>query len=195
MDRDLLAAAGMGSPERRDEALCPDAMDRWIDGLPRDEVTAVLRQLLDGRGQQAERTLKNRFAQWQRSVEKEPGAAPRRTVSQLMESVEAARTIRIEEQKREQKRREIMHREKREAYLKSLAEDFPKAWRAVLQTVEVGSGRACDESCSAIVDMAEAYSLQGKGRGFKKDFGIFMAEHLRRKALLARLVKAGLWPL
>ncbi len=193
IDPDLLAGAGMGSPDLRDEALSPEAVARWIEGLPRDEVTAVLRQLIEGRGQQAERALKNRFAQWRKSLQGDSGGTPRRRVSELLKNAEAAHAIRLDRQKREQEQAEVKRRKDREAYLKALAMDLPKAWGAVRQTVERGSGLAYDEACRAMVDLAEAYSLQGDRHGFERDYKVFMAEHLRRKTLIARLVKAGIW--
>jgi hypothetical protein len=51
---------------------------------------AVLKQLLGGKGQQAERTLKNRFAAWWRSLRGGRTEAPRRTVGELRKNAEAA---------------------------------------------------------------------------------------------------------
>lgn len=62
LDPDLLTGSGMGSPAAQDEGVSQQEMDAWIDDLPGDEVKATLKQLLAGQGQQAERTLKNRFA-------------------------------------------------------------------------------------------------------------------------------------
>jgi len=59
---DLLAGAGMGSPSAPKAESSPQEMDKWIDALPRDEVNSILKQLLEGKGQQAERFIRNRFA-------------------------------------------------------------------------------------------------------------------------------------
>ena len=193
VDQDLLAGAGMGSPALQDEAPLQKEMDDWLGGLPQDEVTALLKQLLAGRGQQAERTLKNRFAAWRRGLRGDRSEVPRRTVGELRKNAETAEKIRLEQEKREQERREVKRRKEREAYLETLAKDFPKAWKSVQQTVERGSGLAYDEACRALADLSEAYSVHASRKTFQQELRKFMAGHMRRKALIQRLVKAGIW--
>ncbi len=85
VNADLLAAAGLADPQ----GLTPDGesdaeLDAWIAGLPAAEKTAMLKRLLTGHAQQAERTLKLRFLAWQR--EQQPVAKSqmrRRTVANL----------------------------------------------------------------------------------------------------------------
>lgn len=139
-DTDLLAGAGMGSPAMQNEGISQQEMDKWIDRLPRDEVTALLKQLLAGKGQRAERTLRNRFSAWQRGMQGDRPKARRRTVGDLRKNAEAAEKIRLEQKKRERKKREIERRKEREAYLKKLSKDFPKVWKTVQHTVERGVG-------------------------------------------------------
>ncbi|MBN1226499.1 MAG: hypothetical protein JXA79_05875, partial [Deltaproteobacteria bacterium] len=193
VDADFLAGAGMGSPAAPKTEISGQEMDNWIDSLPRDEVNSVLKQLLKGSGQQAERSMKNRFASWRRELETDKADMPRRTVGELRQNAEKARQMRLEKQKRDRKQREIKRREKREAYLKNLSNDFPKAWVSVREPVERGSGRGCDEACRILVDIAEAYDLFATKKQFQKELKKFMAGHLRRKALIQRLVKASIW--
>ena len=193
VDPDLLAGAGMGSPAARDDDISQKEMDEWIDDLPRDVVTAVLKQILEGKGQQAERSIKNRFASWRRGLQTNDTDAFRRTVGELRQNAEKACKIRLEKQKHDRKQREIKRREKRKAYLKNLSSDFPKAWESVREPVERGSGRGYDEACRALVDIAEAYDLFVTKKQFQKELKKFMTGHLRRKALIQRLVKAGIW--
>lgn len=193
VDQDLLAGAGMGSPAAQDEEISQQEMDEWIDDLTRDEVKAVLKQLLEGKGQQAERSLKNQFAAWRRGLRCDKTEAPRRTVGELRKNAEKAQQIRIEKQKRDRKRREIKRRKEHEAYLKNLSSDFPKAWKSLQKTVERGSGLAYDEACRTIVDLSEAYALHATRKRFQEEMKKFMADHIRRKALIQRLVKAGIW--
>ncbi|MGD9189939.1 MAG: hypothetical protein PVI89_17100 [Desulfobacteraceae bacterium] len=193
VDTDLLAGAGMGSPAMQNEGISQQEMDKWIDRLPRDEVTALLKQLLAGKGQQAERTLRNRFTAWQRGMQGDRTKALRRTVGELRKNAEAAEKIRLEQKKRERKKREIKRRKEREAYLKKLSNDFPKVWKTVQQTVERGSGLAYDEACCTLIDLSEAYSLYASRKRFQQELSKFMVGHMRRKALIQRLVKAGIW--
>jgi hypothetical protein len=66
-------------------------------------------------------------------------------------------------------------------------------WKSVQQTVERGSGSAYDEACRAIVDLSEAYALHANRKRFQEEFGKFIAGHMRRRALIQRLVKACIW--
>ena len=143
-------------------------MDRWIDALSRNEVTAVLKQLLEGKGQRAERSIKNRFAAWRRSLQTDKTDAPRRTVAQLRQNAEKAQQVRVQKQKCDRKRREIKRRKEREAYLKNLSKDFPKAWKSVTKTVARGSGLAYDEACRALIEISEAYALFANKKQFQK---------------------------
>jgi len=91
------------------------------------------------------------------------------------------------------KQREVKHREKRKAYLENLSSDFPKAWASVKEPVERRSGRGYGEACRILVDIAEAYDLFATKKQFQQELKKFMAGHLRRKALIQRLVTAGIW--
>jgi hypothetical protein len=193
VDPDLLAGAGMGSPTAPKAEISPQETDKWIDALPRDEVNSILKQLLEGKGQQAERSIKNRFASWRRSLPAGDTGASRRTVGELRQNAEKAREIRLEKQKRDREQREIKRREQREAYLKKLASDFPKAWESVREPVERGSGQGYDEACRILVDIAEAYALFSTEKRFQEELKKFMVAHLRRKTLIQRLMKAGIW--
>ena len=193
VDPDLLAGAGMGSPAAPRTEVSRREMEKWIDGLPREEVNSILKQLLEGKGQQAERSIKNRFASWRRGLQTGDTDAPRRKVGELRQNAEKARLIRMEKQKQDRKQREIKRREKRKAYLKNLSSDFPKAWASVKEPVKRGSGRGYDEACRILVDIAEAYALYATKNKFQRELEKFMAGHLRRKALIQRLVKAGIW--
>lgn len=193
VDPDLLAGAGMGSAAAPEEEISRQEMDKWIDALPRDEVNSVLQQLLEGKGQQAERSIKNRFAAWRRSLNTDSAEASRRTVGELRQNADKARQIRLEKQKRDRRRREIQRREQREAYLKKLSNDFPKAWASVREPAERGSGLGYDEACRALLDIAEAYALYATQKQFQKELKEFLSGHMQRKALIQRLVKAGIW--
>ena len=193
VDPDLLTGAGMGSPAAQEPEVSRREMEKWIDALPRDEVNSILKQLLEGKGQQTERSIRNRFASWRRSLQTGDTDAPRRTVGELRQNAEKARQIRLEKQNRDRKQREIKRRKEHEAYLKNLSNDFSKAWASVREPVERGSGRGYDEACRKLVDIAEAYDLFATKKQFQRELENFMAGHLRRKALIQRLVKAGIW--
>lgn len=195
VDEDLLAGAGMGSPAARDEEVSQKEMEAWINDLPGDEVKAILKQLLSGQGQQAEQTLKSRFAAWRRGLRGDGDGAPRRSMGEHRANAREAEKIRVEKKRHEQRQQEVKQRKERDAYLKNLSKDFPKAWKSVQRTIERGSGSAYDEACRALVDLSEAYTVHASNKRFQEELKMFMADHMRRKALVQRLMKAKGSPL
>jgi hypothetical protein len=77
LDPDLLAAAASGScasaPE--DAAATSAQMNAWLETWPREEMAAVLRLMIQGRGPEAERQVRSRHTAWLRTQ------APSKTVS------------------------------------------------------------------------------------------------------------------
>jgi hypothetical protein len=193
VDPDLLAGAGMGSPAAPKEEIPRQEMDEWIDSLPRDVVFPIPRQLLEGKRRHAEQSIRNRFASWRRNLHPVDADASRRTVGELRRNAENARRQRLGKRKLDLKRSEVENREKRKAYLKNLSSDFPRAWASVVEPVERGSGRGYDEACSVIADIGEAYALFSTEKLFQEELKRFMAGRMQRKALVRRLVKAGIW--
>jgi hypothetical protein len=59
--------------------------------------------------------------------------------------------------------------------------------------VELRSGSAYDKACQTLVDIAEAYSLHANPGDFSKELKRFMADYMRHKAFVQRLLKAGIW--
>ncbi len=193
VDSDLLAGAGMGSPAAPKVEISRQEIDKWIDALPRDEVNLMLRQFLEGKGQQAELSLRNRFMSWCRDLQASDPHASKRTVGELRQNAEKARQIRLQKEKRDREQRERKRQKEREAYLRDLSSAFPEAWESVREAIERGSGRGYDEACRALVDIAEAYGLFSTRKQFQEELKKFMAGYTRRKALIQRLVKAGIW--
>lgn len=194
VDEDLLAGAAMGNPPRAGERVSPEEVDGWLEQLSRTDVHTLLRQLLDGQSQVAERTLRNRFAAWQRDHSGGSPALPQRTVAELWENATVQRAKRREREKKARERREAARRRKHEKHLAELAADFPAAWDAVQQSVNAGTGRAYDDGCKALQELSEAYALHSTPQAFQRRLKRFMAANERRKALRERLVRAGLWP-
>lgn len=193
VDPDLLVSASMDRPATQSGGTSEKDMDKWIDSLARGEVNPLLKQLLEGKGKQAERVVRSRFAAWERSMQADNTGAPRRKVGELRQSTEKIRQLRLEKQEHARKQDELKRRKARESHLKELSNDFAKVWESIRKPVERGTGGGYDEACRALVDIAEAYALFSTGEQFQKELKKFMADHLRRKALIQRLAKAGIW--
>jgi hypothetical protein len=193
VDEDLIAGVGLDRPTARTDETEQQQIDTWLAMMFQEEALSLVRQLLTGQGQQAERDAKNRFAAWRCSIESPMPEAPRRTVRELWEQAEKAKDFRLQREEREREKAEEKCRKERDAYLAALTSDLPKTWKAVQAKVERGSGLAYDEACSALVDLSEAYRRHASRKEFEQEMRRFMAAHERRKALVQRLVKARLW--
>ena len=194
VDPDLMEGAGIGSPPYEEDNFPPEEMDNWLDGLPDQEVKGFLRQLLFGQGQRAERAMRRRFLEWRRGLETGDETMPRRSVKELKKNRDEAEKRRIKKEKERKARLEAKRRKEREAYLTLLAKDFEKVWTELQQTVPQGTASAYDRAKTKLVDLAEAYALFADIKDFKQRLEQFMLEYKRRRALIQRLEKAGIWP-
>jgi hypothetical protein len=193
IDPDLLAAAAAGSPSTLASA-DDDRIDAWLADLAPGEMRPMLKLLLYGQSQQAERQIKSRFLAWQKKNAQRPAASARlRTVAELHSLASEAEQHRLQREAKERTRKEAADKKKREAYLQTLAADVDRCWNEIDQQAEGGKAAAYDAALRAIVDLADAYALAGKTRAFDKALRSFMARHGNRGALVRRLVEAGLW--
>ena len=193
VDEDLLVGVGLERANASENETEQHQIDAWLAMMSQEEALSLVHQLLTGQGQQAERDAKNRFAVWRRSTESPMSETPRRTVRELWEQAEKAKEIRLRGEKLEREAADVKRKKERDAYLAGLAGDFPKAWKAVHLKAERGTGFAYDEACSSLVDLSEAYGRHDGRKAFDQEMRRFIATHERRKALVQRLVKAGLW--
>ncbi|KAF0219201.1 MAG: hypothetical protein FD174_2287 [Geobacteraceae bacterium] len=191
VDVDLLAGAGMDRPVALNMA-GDEQIDPWLAALPAEEMRLWVCKLLTGQGQEAEREVKSRFSAWRKSTADAPLEVSRRTVAELWQFAEKAKEVRLQREKKRREQAEAKQLKEREESLARLAGNFPKAWQAINQRVTVGSGKAYDEACQALVDLAEAYSRHASRQAFDAELRRFMAGHGQRKSLVQRLVKVGL---
>ena len=195
VDEDLLAAAGLSDQQgSKSDSESNAELDVWIAALPAAEKTAMLKLLLTGHAQQAERKLKLRFLAWQR--EQQPIKKPemrRRTVAELHELAASAAEARKRQEAVRRKKAEAERQAKRETYLRTLAADFDPCWQAADKLAERGIASAYDEVKRALVDLSEAYAFCASRAGFDRKLVQFMTRHGKRGALVRRLADAGLW--
>jgi hypothetical protein len=192
VDVDLLAGVGADSQGNNTSTEDDAALDSWLDKLPKAEVKGYLRQMLDRQGANAERALKRRHAAWQA---KSTSASTRalRSVAELWQLAEQAKGLRLIEEAKARLQAEAERKMQRDAWLAKLVADFPRAWKAAHDDANKGHAHAYDAACRQLIDLSDAYSQHATLAAFQKEFQKFMAEHSRRRALVQRLVKAGLW--
>ena len=82
-----------------------EGLDEAIAELVPEVVAKSTQFLPEGKGRQAERSIRNRFAAWPRGPQTGDTDACRRTMGKLRQSAEKARQIRQEKQKRDCKQR------------------------------------------------------------------------------------------
>ena len=195
VDEDLLAAAGLSDQQGSKPDSESDAeLDVWIAALPVAEKTAMLKLLLSGNAQQAERKLKLGFLASQR--EQQPVAKPetrRRTVAELRKLAASAAEARKRQEAVQRKKAEAVRRAKRETYLHTLAADFDLCWQTADKLAKRGIASAYDEVKRSLVDLSDAYALCATRADFDRELVQFMARHGKRGALVRRLADAGLW--
>ena len=191
VDIDLLAGVGSGSQTDQTAAADDAARDAWLDKLPKAEVKGYLRQMLDGQGASAERALKRQYAAWQEQAA--PTKGVRRSVAELWQLAEQAKALRLIEEATARCQAEAERKRQRDSWLAKLAADFPRAWKSAHDDTNKGYAHAYDAACRQLIDLRDAYSQHATLAAFQKELQKFMAEHSRRRALVQRLVKAGLW--
>jgi hypothetical protein len=192
VDPDLLTGAGIGSPVESPGQVDPTALDPWLDKLPREEVRRYLQQMLTGQGAQAERTLRRSFAAWRSQATSENQTEMCRTVEELWQQAEQAQNERLARETEARSKAEAEKRQRREAWLTLLAKNLTAAWKKVHEEANRSCASGYDSACRQLVDLRDAYNLQGDPDTFKQEFLQFIAEHSRRKAFITRLEKAGL---
>lgn len=192
LDIDLLAGAALGSPGIEPEAADDAELDVWFDGLPREEVRGYLRQMLAESGAQAERALKRRHAAW-RSGETAARAPERRTVAELWRLAGQSEEMRLAEEAEGRRQAEEERKKERAGFLLALADNLPRAWREAHAEANKGTAAGYDAACRKLVDLGDAYDLRADAGSYQGELQRFAAEHTRRRALLERLSKAGLY--
>ena len=195
VDEDLLSAGGLVDPPgSKHDSEGYAELDIWIAALPAAEKNAMLKLLLTGHVQQAERKLKPRFLAWRcDQLSGAMPATPRRKVADLHKLAASAAETRNKQAAIQRKKAEVERQAKRETYLRTLAADFNGCWRAADKRAERGIASAYDEVKRSLVDLSDAYALCATRADFDRELGKFMVRHGKRGALVRRLVEAGLW--
>lgn len=192
LDPDWLAAAAETSSSLAGGSEDADRFDPWLLELTEDEMRAALRVLLEGRSQEAERTLRRRFLTWEqtRVSNRVPSPEPRR-VGEIEARVCFYRDIREQKERETREAAEARRKTERASYLTSLLEDEDSAWSAIDSKLQRGSGSSYDQAFRALQDLAEAYAGAKRETTFRRRLVRLMAQHGKRGAWVTRLAKAG----
>ena len=108
---------------------------------------AALRMLLEGRSQEAERTLRRRFLTWEQARVPNRAAFPdRRCVAEIAAQIGSHRAIREQQEREARDATETRRKAERAGYLTSLLEDEDSAWSAIDTKLQRGSGSSYDQA-------------------------------------------------
>lgn len=197
IDPDMLAAASAGSARAsptQTDATEADLIDAWLGKLPREEMVAALKLIVQGRGNVAERQVKSRHAAWLKAQRPSPSStAPLRSVGQLRELAQSASGLRLEREAKERAKQEAERRQQREAYLRLSMADVDKRWATIDAQAQRGSASGYEQAVRALADLAEGYALTSSPKEFDRALRRWLVHHATRGALMRRLTKAGLW--
>lgn len=194
IDSDWLAAAATASPALPDYEIINPDIDAWIASQTLESMQATTRLLLAGRGQEAERALRQRYLAWQRerSSKSKSSPLPRRTVAEIDAARAVARVRRLELERQRREAEEAKRRAEHKQQMERLAATSDMAWAAIDQTLQRGSGHAYDQALQAVKDLAEAMSQTGRKAEFQADLIKLLCVHGKRGAWMKRLAKAGI---
>ena len=192
VDPDLLVGAGIGFENAGGDDQA-GIVEEWLDSLSREQLREMVRDLANGQAAKAELRVRSELLQIRKARQEEKGDNPLRTVADLRAAADQGKRLRQRREEQARQKRLAREREARKKYLASLAEDFPKAWGEANLHAERGSGKGYDEACALVTDLQEAYGVHASNGEFVQKLNEFMQAHAKRRKLVERLVKAGIW--
>ncbi|MFC6632963.1 hypothetical protein [Microbulbifer taiwanensis] len=191
IDPDWLAAAAAASPSIENPAATAN-MDAWLETQPASKLLGALRLVLEGKSQEAERSLRGDFLVWLRARSSTHHTPPRRTVAEIAKGKEQVRARRLEREHEEHAALEAKRRAEREKHLAQIARTPGSTWAAIGKILERGSGTAYDQALQQAKELYEAQTAAGREQDFRKGLAKLLRGHGRRAAWVRRLAKAGL---
>jgi hypothetical protein len=195
VDPDLLAAAAAGSERAVNDESAPAAdFDAWLAEWSAGDMAAILEQIAQGQGREAERRVRAHHTAWNKARRplRAPSAA-RRTVGRLRELVPSTRGSRLAREAEARATAEAQRRLQREAALRLLMADVHKRWAAIDALAARGSASGYEQAVRALTHLAEGYALTSSRNDFDRALRRLLVRHATRGALLRRLTEAGLW--
>lgn len=192
IDPDWLAAAATSSQVLPDCSNIDPEIDDWIATQSLDDMRAIMRLLLEKRGQEAERKLQQRFLSWQRESLPISQNPMRRTVAEINAERDVARVKRLEHEQQQQAAENAKRHAERKQYLERLAANSETAWATIDKTLQRGSGLAYDQALKTLIDLSEALDQAGRENDFRHRLVKLQSVHGKRGAWVKRLINAGI---
>jgi hypothetical protein len=193
IDKDLLKAAFLASPALSEEDTHP-RMEEWVAIVPEEEAREYLLAVLRGESRKAEREIRSRYHDFvrQQSTGQRVDGAKRRTMAEIRDLVREARKEREMQEALERERKKIEHERKRREHLKEVAGRFPHWWKQAEAYAEEQKASSYDLARDILVDLRDAYALEGRQEEFATSLQNFASKYTRRPALMRRLKDADM---
>jgi hypothetical protein len=185
LDKDLIQAAAERSGEAKQVA-SEDDLHRAIERLSPEERDDFLLRL--AKGEPHLKLALNRRLSALAGLDASPvEAAPRRTVSELLEAAEALRQRRRQEEKARAEARRI-------AEFKALAGREDETWREVDALIQQARAKPYDQAVQLLKRLRDLARYQGREAVFEDHMRQLCDLYSSRSALMRRLRQANLMP-
>lgn len=195
IDEDLLAVAAATSAQSGVDDISEQDLAQWVESLPVADKNELILQTALGNDAHLHVELLRRFHGPKPQISE--ADAPRRTVTELLDSATARRDERerlaTERRQYEQTRRERRRAIAREQHLESLATREEQAWQRVDMLVDSRRPGEYDAAVELLKDL-QAVSERQRSEAFEQRCQRLRRQHLRKSSLLERLDRAGLGP-
>jgi hypothetical protein len=189
LDPDWLHAAAAASPQQAPAA--DPEYAAWLAAQSLASLRARVQLLLEGRGQEAERSARQAFLAWEAERRPQDMCAKRRSIAEIEPGAAIARERRLDAERRLKAAAEAERQAKRAAHLANLAAAPQKRWQEIDGVLKRGSGAAYDQALLLTQELAEALKAHDRRPEFDKGLVRLLATHGKRPAWVARLEKAG----
>jgi hypothetical protein len=193
LDEDLVETAAQASAPLTTKAPSKAALANWVKHLPSADKDEAIVRLLRGDGVHLRSELLRRYGG---GAANEP-AGGGRTVGELLAGAETRWTARqrqtAKREAAEQARREAAAAAAREQRLDALAADPEQAWQRVAELIATKKPEEYDVAVALLADLHALGERDGRRKAFRGRIQQLCQEHTRKRGLLDRLERAGLY--
>lgn len=195
LDRDLVKAASKASEPFVPEVDQEEDMRACIDQLRNGEMKALLLRVMQGESMSVQNELRMKYSQFRKNlkaVNTKAEGKQLRTVQQMLELTREERQQRLKREELARQRKIAEENRKRREYLAGLVDEFPDLWDRVERLADEKKAASYKQAVEILVDLADAYELEGREEEFMSVFFAFATRRKRQTALIRRIEDAEL---
>ena len=156
-DPDWLCAAAADSPAIAAQGPEDADFELWLQEQSEVDLRARVRLLLQGRAQEAERSVRRAYLAWQQSRHAKTARPERRSLAQILGKAMAAQARRLESERIAREAKAAKLQAEYTAMLNRLVQEAPQVWQEIDTTVERGTGAAYEKAFKLLQTLAEAF--------------------------------------